>query len=475
MRLLDFTRRVRFLATSLALIACSTSISSSASPNEHTVMIVNANVVTGDGRDILENRAVTIIGQKIVSIDRMDSVKIPLTTEVIDAQNSYLLPGFIDTHVHIGLGPVGLNMEGEEPILYSSPSDTIADQTLNTLLKYGVTTARDPGGSSKITIAAKRRLDARKIAGPKLFVAGDIIDTARFDNLAATVATENDVRAEVTRQVEAGVDWIKLYTGLSKEMVAAGIDEAHKHGAKVTGHLHETTWTEASTLGIDSIVHIIPGSSELLPLDKRAEYEASILGKATFMLKWFEDADFTSPEINEMIVALRKNNVSIDPTLVIFHAMAFGDGEAYFNNPALDQVSPELIENWRSMFNFNFGWTPEDFEYAKSVWPRVEEFTRLLHRSGVHLTVGTDANNPWVVPGESFHTELELLVQAGISERDVVTLATKNGAELLGVIDSVGTISPEKQADLVLVKSNPYEDIRSTRKIIWVMQNGEIQ
>ena len=199
------------------------------------------------------------------------------------------------------------------------------------------------------------------------------------------------------------------------------------------------------------------------------------MGKATFMLKWFEDADFTSPEISEMIAALRKNNVSIDPTLVIFHAMAFGDDEAYLNNPALDQVSPELTENWRKMFNFNFGWTPEDFEYAKSVWPRVEEFTRLLHSSGVHLTVGTDANNPWVVPGESFHTELELLVEAGISEREVLMLATKNGAELLGVIDKVGTISPEKQADLVLVKSNPYEDISSTRNIIWVMQNGEIQ
>ena len=156
-------------------------------------------------------------------------------------------------------------------------------------------------------------------------------------------------------------------------------------------------------------------------------------------------------------------------------AMTFGEDDSYLQNLALDQAAPELVENWRTFFNFNIGWTPEDFVYAQSVWPRVEEFTRLLHDSGVHLTVGTDANNPWIVPGESFHTEMELLVQAGLSEQDVITMATKNGAELLGIEDQVGTISPKKQADFVLVKNNPYEDITATRNIVWVMQNGEIQ
>ena len=98
------------------------------------------------------------------------------------------------------------------------------------MLKYGVTTARDPGGASHVTLPAKQRLKAGEIDGPDLWVAGDIIDTARFENLAATVTTTEDVRAEVARQAEAGVDWIKLYTSLSPDMVAAGIDEAHVRG-----------------------------------------------------------------------------------------------------------------------------------------------------------------------------------------------------------------------------------------------------
>lgn len=463
-----FTRLIPIIGAVFLLTACSPP-----SP-EGTLIITNTNVIIGDGQDVLEDQAVIINGDKILAIQKMSAVNIPQGAEIIDAQNAYLLPGFIDTHAHVGVGPVDLNMEGDVPTLYATPSDGIADQTLTTLLKYGVTTARDPGGASEITVAAKHRLDTGEATGPKLYVAGDVIDTTQFENLVATVRTPEDVRTEVIRQVEAGVDWIKLYTGLSKEMVAAGIDEAHTQGAKVTGHLETTNWKDASELGIDSIVHIIPGSKELLPEDKQAKYEAS-KAKTTSMLKWFELADFNSVEITDTLEAMRGNNVSLDPTLVLFHAMAFGDQDAYLANPALEQVAPELVENWRAFFTFNIGWATEDFKYAQSVWPRVAEFTKLLHDSGITLTIGTDANNPWIVPGDSFHRELELLTEAGISERDVITMATRNGADLLGILDTVGTISPQKQADLVLVKDNPFEDITSTRKIVWVMQNGEIQ
>jgi imidazolonepropionase-like amidohydrolase len=441
---------------------------------EGTLVITNANVITGDGQDVLEDQAVIINGGKISSIQTMDTVNIPQGTEIIDAQNAYLVPGFIDTHVHVGVGPVDLNMEGDVPTLYAAPSDNIADQTLATLLKYGVTTARDPGGLTDITVGAKHRVETGEVSGPRLYVAGSIIDTTPFENLVATVKTPEDVRAEVAQQVAAGVDWIKLYTGLSKDMVAAGIDEAHARGVKATGHLESTNWKDASELGIDSIVHIIPGSTELLPKDKRVEYEASKV-MTTSILKWFELADFNSVEITDMLAAMRKNNVSLDPTLVLFHAMAFGDQDTYVANPALEQVAPALAANWRAFFTFNIGWAVEDFKYAQSVWPRVAEFVKLLHDFGILLTVGTDANNPWVVPGDSFHRELELLTEAGISERDVITMATKNGADLLGILDTVGTISSQKQADLVLLKANPFLDITATRKIVWVMQNGEIQ
>ena len=466
-------KRLLAILIALSLLPACSSLSSKGSL-KGSLLITNVNVITGEGGDVLENHTVLINNNKIVAISSMDKVKSMQSANIIDAQNAYLLPGFIDTHAHIGVGPVGVRVEEEKPIVFTTPSTSIAEHTLRSLIKYGITTARDPGGDVDITVTSKRRVENGEISGPRLFVAGNIIDTEIFEGLIATVKTPNDVRTEIRRQAASGVDWIKLYTGLSKDMVAVGIEEAHAQGVKVTGHLHKTNWKDASDLGIDSIVHIIPSSTELLPNDKHAEYEASI-AQGLSILKWFEFVDYDSTKITNTIKSLRDNNVSIDPTLIVFHAMAFGNKDIYLKNPALKDASPELIENWQTAFNFNLGWTQENFSYAQSVWPRVSEFVKRLHDSGVSLTAGSDANNPWAVPGDSFHKELELLVDAGISERDVITIATRNGAELLGVLDQVGTISLNKQADLVLIKSNPYDDISSTRDIVWVMQNGKIQ
>ena len=90
------------------------------------------------------------------------------------------------------------------------------------------------------------------------------------------------------------------------------------------------------------------------------------------------------------------------------------------------------------------------------------------------LTAGTDANNPWVVPGVSLHRELELLQQSGIPPLEVLTIATHNGAKSLGILDEVGTIAPGKRADLVLLRDDPSLDISATRTIQWVMQGGRL-
>lgn len=87
-------------------------------------------------------------------------------------------------------------------------------------------------------------------------------------------------------------------------------------------------------------------------------------------------------------------------------------------------------------------------------------------------TAGTDANSPWIVPGDSYHAELELLAATGIPPLDVLTIATKNGAMALGILDQAGTIAPGKRADLVLLQRDPTKDISATREIAWVMQRG---
>jgi hypothetical protein len=287
------------------------------------------------------------------------------------------------------------------------------------------------------------------------------------------VATTVDaVRAAVRRQAKVGVDLIKLYVTLTPELIAAGIEEAHAHGLPAVGHLMATTWTEAAEAGIDGIVHIIPGSPHLLPADAAPVLLESMARGTQFMVKWFELADFDAPAMQEAIQALAHNAVILDPTLVFFDTMVRGDDAAVIGSPDLDLVAPRLLDNWRTTFHMNLGWTAEDFQRGRAAFPRMLELARLLHEGGVVLAAGTDANNPWIVPGPSFHRELALLVEAGISPEEVLVIATRNGARAAGLLHDRGTIEVGKRADLILLARDPRADIDATREIVWVMQGG---
>jgi hypothetical protein len=323
-------------------------------------------VITGDGGPPLAARTVIVRGDRIDAVLPANEGILPPGAEIIDAGGCYLVPGFVDTHAHVAMGPITVELHDGQPAMTMEPLPSVAEATARNLLGHGITLARDPGGPAHLTTATRDRIARGALPGPALQVAGDVIDTSRFDNLVATVSSVEDVRTEVARQAGLGVDWIKLYVGLTPDLIAAGIDEAHRHGLRVTGHLQRTTWTQAARAGMDSIVHATPGSAELLPYDARAGYLASMT-TTLFMMQWFGLVDRDATVITEMLATLRDHDVSVDPTLVVFHSMAHGDRPRYTENPALELVPTELVSNGRTFFNFNFGWTPEDFATARGL------------------------------------------------------------------------------------------------------------
>ncbi|HAA11912.1 MAG TPA: hypothetical protein DCE41_09510, partial [Cytophagales bacterium] len=326
----------------------------------------------------------------------------------------------------------------------------------------------------ELTVGAKRAVAEGRLLGPELHVAGTIIDTLHFENLTQRVRSEEEIRRVVREQAAAGVDWVKLYSGLTPDLIEAAIEEAHSLGILTVGHLHNTSWTEASELGIDNLVHVIVGNASYLPEEKQAAYAVEVSRGMQAAYAWFEMVDLEHPKIQELIQTLATNGTSVDPTLVAFHAAFFGDTDQYKENPALANYSPAMIENWSTLFNFNLGWTPEDFDRAHPAWDKAEQFIKLLHESGVLLTAGTDANNPWIVPGDSFHQELVLLRDCALPNEEVLKIATWNGAKLLGIENRVGSIAPGKEADLVLLSENPLKNIEATRTIEQVIRDGEL-
>jgi len=436
--------------------------------------IKNVNIIDVETGRLSENMDVLVSDGTIKTIRATSSESTyPDGATIIDGTGKYLAPGFIEAHIHFAVGKVGLDMSDGTPKLEMTIVDGIPEYSLREMVANGITSSRDPGGKTEVTTSVKEKVGNGTLIGPEIFVAGSIIDTTSFKNLVSTVKTEADIRREIRKQHEAGVDYIKLYTSLSPDQLEAGIDEAHKLGLETIAHLENTSWTEAARSGLDDIVHIIPGSEKLLPAEHREEFTKSILMGTQWFYKWFEYVDLDGPEIEEMIRALKENDVSVDPTLVLFHSVFFADDGIYQQNPALQNVPESMVENWKT-FNFNLGWTEDDYERAEAAWNKVEQFTKLLHDSGIMLTAGTDANNPWIPAGESFHRELELLASSGISNSDVLKIATLNGARLLNIDHRAGTIREGKEADLVLLNQNPLSDITHSRDIDIVILNGHV-
>lgn len=438
-------------------------------PRARLEVIENVSVIDGSGAPPIRDARVVIEDGRIRAAGARTQVHAPAGAVRVDGGGGTLLPGFIDMHAHVTLGTVELDRSGAAPVMRAVADKDVVHRSLALLVASGITTMRDPGG--ELAVAVRDSVSRGLLFGPRMFVAGAVIDRLPFPGLSTTVRTPDEVRAEVRRQVAAGVDMVKLYAYLTPDLMAAGVDEAHRLGVKAIAHVMMTTWTEAARMGLDGIVHVPGWSTALLPPSSRATYTKMLAG-SQFMFGWFQLVDLDGPELGEAIAAMAARRMHLDPTLVVFERAARGDDTTITRSPLLRDASPGLVKNWRDFFTFNVGWVPEDFERARAVWPKVLKLTKMLYERGVLVTAGTDANNPWTVPGESFHRELELLVDAGIPPLDVIRIATRNGAEALDMLSEIGTIEAGKRADLVLVSGDPSRSISATRGVRWVMRSG---
>ncbi len=190
-------------------------------------------------------------------------------------------------------------------------------------------------------------------------------------------------------------------------------------------------------MNIDFLTHGVPVNPYLLSPEDRKIFERNGDNPFDHVL-WLELVDIDGKEIDEMIESLVKNNVYVDPTLSIYEAM--------------------LKDNLNE----------------QSIWPKVLQLTKKMYDKGVKILSGTDIPNFELVPGKSLHNELELLVDAGIPSPEVLKIATRNGAESMGLLNQTGTIEKGKQADILVLQSNPIEDISNTQDISMVISDGEI-
>lgn len=441
-------------------------------PLDAQLVIRDVTVIDGTGAPPRAHQTIVIRNGLIEALGALASTPIPTGAQVVDGRGRFVLPGFIDMHAHTSIGPVRMDTTVKPPRMMATEDVAASREALRILLAFGITTVRDPGGRAETTVALRDSLRLGLVTGPRMFTAGSPIDLVEVPGMVSTARTEGEVRAEVARQAALGVDYVKLYASLPPPLIRAGIAEAHARGVRAIAHLFGSSWTDAANAGIDGIVHITPGSPFLLDSAARPLFLKRFRG-TQFMLEWFSFADMKSSEIQQMTKAIVAHNVFIDPTLVTFEAMAWGDTPQILESRDLEYYAPSLLAASRA-FSLTTGWTPDDFLAARAAWPNVLAFARHLYEAGVQLSAGTDMGNPFTVPGASFHRELQLLANAGIPNAEILRIATRNGARSLGVESEIGSVAVGKVADLVVLDADPLADISNTRRIAYVIQAGKL-
>jgi len=409
-----------------------------------------------------QDYTVTLSGNRIADVGPAASAILPENARIIDGRGKFLTPGLWDMHVHA--------------FVY-----VFSDFAGPLMIANGVTGARDMGYYIDTTLRWKADIAAGREVGPRL-VAGVRVDGpvnhARF--VAHVVTEEDGVRAVDTlahrKDGSPRADFIKTYSWVPRAAYYGIVRESKKLNIPFEGHVpYSVSVVEASDSGQRSIEHEDD-------LSRACSSQDSLLRARSFDTTSFahqakeirEQAaimrrSYDPEKCRSVIATLARNHTWVTPTLVVYqpYAHAF---DRTSTHPEWAKYVPGIVQG---------GWlrrardlTPADSIVVRSYFSF--ERTNELNKAGVKLLAGTDAAQAFVFPGFSLHQELELLVRSGLAPLEALRTATYNPAEFFNALDSLGTVSQGKVADLVLLDANPLIDIRNTRRISAVIANGRV-
>ncbi len=387
-----------------------------------------------------------------------------------DMSGLYAMPGLIDAHAHITQGPYVTSIASGEPVIEMVAGDKYTRFNALIALAFGITSVRNPGGSTEAASHYDTMLARGDWIGPEALHAGSILEPRPFTGEAfAHPADAHGWNAEAARQAHAGMTYFKLYQDLTEDELKQGVAAAKSNGLIPIAHLSKVSWTRAVQIGVEQLEHAQPYSAALLPESTRASFAIDPFARYTY--RWFELADLEGPEIATMIATLRAKHIVVTLTLVATEAIYdVKDEGTIFPQSELQYYQPESLAS--AMTNLNAlksVWTDEDAARAHAAWPKVLAFAKLLRDSGVSLMIGTDGTGG----GPFYARELGHHVEAGFSAWDVLRMATSGNATLMGLGDT-GRIAPGLEADIVFLRADPAKDVRNVREVEATMSNGKL-
>jgi imidazolonepropionase-like amidohydrolase len=422
----------------LTLTAALLSVSTTAQAKD--IVIHAGKLIDGSGGAVRQKVSILIHDDRISGIQ--PGFVTPAGADVIDLSGQTVLPGLIDTHVHISQSfhPGDPIRNAMTRTAYQSLIDGVVNAR-NTLLA-GFTTVRSVGDTTAVVVALKREIAGGTIPGPRMWVAGDPLgpsgghgdpangltpDLAELPHWHDTlIDSPEQARATVRRMWREGVDLIKIMPSggvmsigddpklqlMADDEIKAVIETAHALGLKVAAHAHgKQAIDHTIAMGVDSIEH---GSY--------ADAESYKLFKA--------------------------HGTYLVPTMLV--------GERVYERA---KTHPEQLN-------------PSTAAKALVIAPMLQKNLHDAHAAGVKVAFGTDTFG-MSAHGENAQ-EFRLLVAAGLTPMEAILTATRNAADLIGDSDDIGSIQPGRYADLIAVTADPLADVRALERTDFVMKGGVV-
>lgn len=418
------------------------------------VVLSHVRVIDGTGGPAREDQTVVVANGKIQAVGAAASTPQPEGAKVMDLTGYTVIPGLVGMHDHL------FYPSGGVPIY-----NTLGFSAPRLYLAGGVTTLRTTGSIEPYTdLNLKRDIDQGRIPGPELYVTGPYLEGAgSFTPQMHELTGPNDARQTVTFWAEQGATSFKAYMNITRAELAAAIEEAHRRGIKVTGHLCSIGFREAAQLGIDNLEHGLVVDSEFVA-DKKPDVCPPTPAVRASLVK----LDVAGEAVQQTIRDLVARNVAVTSTLPVFETLV--PNRPPLRQAALDAMLPEARVSYLAQ-RARIG------ESKDSPWPELLQkemrFEYAFTKAGGLLLAGPDPTGyGGVVPGLGDQREVELLVEAGFTPVEAIHIATANGAQWLGELNRIGMIEPGKQADLVVIKGDPSRNINDIEKVEVVFKNG---
>jgi imidazolonepropionase-like amidohydrolase len=420
------------------------------SVREPIVALTNVRLIDGTGAAVSAGRTIVIEGGRIAAVGPAASVRVPAGARIIDANGRTVIPGLVGLHNHtyFSYGGRSVQMSYTGPRLY---------------LANGVTTIRTAGAQHPYAeLNMKRGVEAGTIPGPRVHASGPYMNgDAGPGSASPPLTSEADARRVVAYWAEEGATWLKASGNITRAVLGAAIDEAHKRGIRFTGHLCSVTFREAAALGIDNLEHGLITNSDYVrnkrpdqcpPENMRSQVDVDIQGeevKATFRELIARGVGVTSTlSVYELFVPERAR---VDPR--VSEALAPEAREA------VDQFHRELR-------------AAQGFSVPLLLFQKMMQWEREFVRAGGLLAAGVDPWGNGSLPGYGDQRNYEVLIEAGFTPELAVQIMTLNGAKVLREDRLYGSIEVGKLADLVVLRGDLTQSPSIIREVELVFKDG---